>query len=50
MAAYRDEIDEITKCFLGYDVKYIRRDDNIAAYMLSKFRSIRKPIQPRIFL
>ncbi|KAK1631039.1 hypothetical protein QYE76_005354 [Lolium multiflorum] len=28
MAAYRDEVDEIAKCFLGYEVKYIRRDDN----------------------
>ncbi|KAK1614120.1 hypothetical protein QYE76_019637 [Lolium multiflorum] len=27
MAAYRDEVDEIAKCFLGYEVKYVRRDD-----------------------
>ena len=25
MAAYRDEVDEIAKCFLGYEVKYVRR-------------------------
>jgi ribonuclease HI len=30
MAAYRDEVDEIAKCFLGYEVKYVRRDDNTA--------------------
>ncbi|KAK1695161.1 hypothetical protein QYE76_011858 [Lolium multiflorum] len=27
MADYRDEVDEIAKCFLGYEVKYIQRDD-----------------------
>src|SRR3954447_7471177 len=50
MEAYRDEVDEIAKCFLGYKVKYIPRDDNAAADMLSKLRSGRKPIPPRIFL
>ncbi|KAK1693488.1 hypothetical protein QYE76_010185 [Lolium multiflorum] len=50
MAAYRDEVDEITKCFLGYEVKYVRRDDNTAADMLSKLGSYRKPIPPGIFL
>ncbi|XP_051225799.1 uncharacterized protein [Lolium perenne] len=50
MAVYRDEVDEITKCFLGYEVKYIRRDDNTGADMLSKLGSGRKPIPPRIFL
>ncbi|KAK1668478.1 hypothetical protein QYE76_056637 [Lolium multiflorum] len=39
MAAYRDEVDEIAKCFLGYEVKYVRRDDNAAADMLSKLGS-----------
>ncbi|KAK1585292.1 hypothetical protein QYE76_008124, partial [Lolium multiflorum] len=39
MAAYRDEVDEIAKCFLGYEVKYVRRDDNTAADMLSKLGS-----------
>ncbi|KAK1651348.1 hypothetical protein QYE76_069153 [Lolium multiflorum] len=50
MAAYRDEVDEIAKCFLGYIVKYITRDDNEAADMLSKLGSGRKPIPPGIFL
>ncbi|KAK1616422.1 hypothetical protein QYE76_021939 [Lolium multiflorum] len=49
MAAYRDEVDEIAKCFLGYEVKYVRRDDNTAADMLSKLGS-GKPIPPGIFL
>ncbi|KAK1611959.1 hypothetical protein QYE76_035632 [Lolium multiflorum] len=46
MAAYRDEVDEIAKCFLGYEVKYVRRDDNTAADMLSKLGSGRKQIPP----
>ena len=50
MEAYRDEVDEIAKCFLGYKVKYVRRDDNTAADMLSKIGSDRKPILPGIFL
>ncbi|KAK1611411.1 hypothetical protein QYE76_035084 [Lolium multiflorum] len=50
MAAYRDEVDEIAKCFLGYEVKYVRRDDNTAADMLSKLGSGRKLIPPGIFL
>jgi ribonuclease HI len=50
MAAYRNEVDEIAKCFLGYEVKYVRRDENTATDMLSKFGSGRKPIPPGIFL
>ncbi|KAK1644293.1 hypothetical protein QYE76_062098 [Lolium multiflorum] len=50
MATYRDEVDEIAKCFLGYEVKYVRRDDNTAADMLSNLGSGRKPIPPGIFL
>ena len=49
MAAYRDEVDQTTKCFLGDKVKYVRRDDNTAADMLSKLRSGRKPIPPGFF-
>ncbi|KAK1594936.1 hypothetical protein QYE76_007570 [Lolium multiflorum] len=45
-----DEVDEIAKCFLGYEVKYVRRDDNTAADMLSKLGSGRKPISSGIFL
>ncbi|KAK1650994.1 hypothetical protein QYE76_068799 [Lolium multiflorum] len=50
IAAYRDEVDEIAKCFLGYEVKYVWRDDNTAADMLSKLGSGRKQIPPGIFL
>src|SRR3954466_5159818 len=50
MEAYRDKVDEIAKCFLGYEVKYNPRDDNAAADMLSKLGSGRKPIPPGIFL
>src|SRR3954447_25913632 len=50
MEACRDEVDEIAKCFLRYEVKYIPRDDNAAADMLSKLGSGRKPIPPGIFL
>ncbi|KAK1694614.1 hypothetical protein QYE76_011311 [Lolium multiflorum] len=34
IAAYRDEVEEIAKCFLGYEVKYVRRDDNTAVIRL----------------
>jgi hypothetical protein len=50
MVAYRYEVYEIAKCFLRYEVKYVRRDDNRAVDMISKFGSGRKPIPPRIFL
>ena len=50
MAAYRDEVDKIAKCFLGYEIKYVPRDDNAAAGILSKLGSGRKPIPPGIFL
>ncbi|KAK1613946.1 hypothetical protein QYE76_019463 [Lolium multiflorum] len=40
----RETRDEIAKCFLGYEVKYVGRDDNTAADMLSKLGSGRKPI------
>jgi hypothetical protein len=36
MAAYRDEVDEMAKRFLGYDIKNVRREDNMAADTLSK--------------
>src|SRR4051812_1326387 len=31
MGAYRDEVDEISKSFLGYEVKYVPREQNEAA-------------------
>src|SRR3954471_3901966 len=36
MAAYRDEVDEIAKYFKGYKVKYVKRENNEAADLLSK--------------
>jgi hypothetical protein len=46
MASYRDEVDEMAQCFLGYEVKYVRIDDNSTSDMLSKLGSGQKPIQP----
>ena len=37
MAAYRDEVDKIAKSFLGYEVKYVPREQNEAADLLSKW-------------
>jgi hypothetical protein len=45
MAAYRDEVDEMAKSFLGYDIKHIRREDNMAADTLSKLGSARQSRQ-----
>ena len=50
MAAYRDEVDEIAKSFLGYEVKYVPREQNEAADLLSKLGSGRKRIPPGVFL
>src|SRR3954465_12092651 len=50
MAAYRDEVDEIAKSFLGYEVKYVPREQNEAANLLSKLGSGCKPIPPSVFL
>src|SRR3954465_9733917 len=50
MAAYRDEVDEIAKRFLGYEVKYIPREQNEAADLLSKLGSGHKQIPPGVFL
>jgi ribonuclease HI/probable phosphoglycerate mutase len=50
MAAYRDEVDEMTKSFLGYDIKHVRREDNMAADTLSKLGSSRKAVPPGVFL
>jgi ribonuclease HI len=35
MAAYRDEVDEMAKSFIGYDIKHVRREDNMVADTLS---------------
>ena len=50
MAAYRDEVDEMAKGFVGYEVKYVRREDNVAVDLLCKPGSGRKPIPAGIFL
>jgi ribonuclease HI len=50
MAAYRDEVDEMAKSFLGYDIKHIRREDNMAANTLPKLGSSRKAVLPGVFL
>jgi hypothetical protein len=50
MADYRDEVDEMTKSFLDYDIKHVRREDNMAADTLSKLGSSRKAVPPGIFL
>ena len=39
MAAYRDEVDEIAKCFFGYEIKYVPREQNEAADLLSNLGS-----------
>jgi hypothetical protein len=31
MPAYRDEVDEMAKSFIGYDIKHVRQEDNMAA-------------------
>jgi hypothetical protein len=50
MAAYMDEVDEMAKSFLGYDIKHVRREDNMAADTLSKLGSSRKAVLPGVFL
>jgi ribonuclease HI len=50
MAAYRDEVDEMAKSFLGYDIKHVRCEDNMADDTLSKLGSRCKAVPPGIFL
>jgi hypothetical protein len=50
MTAYRDEVDEMAKSFLGYDIKHVRREDNMAADTLSKLGSSHKAVPPGVFL
>src|SRR3954464_9671886 len=50
MAAYGEEVDKIAKSFLGYEVKYVPREQNDAADLLSKLGSGRKKIPPGVFL
>ena len=46
MAAYQDEVDEIANSFLGYEVKYVHREQNEAVDLLSNLGSGRKQIPP----
>ena len=50
MAAYRAEVDEMAKSFIGYEVKHVPRAENMAADALFRLGSARKAIPPRIFL
>jgi hypothetical protein len=49
MAAYKDEVDEMAKSFLGYDINHVRREDNMATDTLSKLGSSRKAVLPGVF-
>jgi hypothetical protein len=40
----------MAKSFLGYDIKHVRREDNMAANTLSKLGSSRKAVPPGVFL
>src|SRR5215216_920460 len=50
IVAYCDEVDDIAKSFLGYEVKYVPREQNEAADLLSKLGLGRKRIPPGVFL
>jgi ribonuclease HI len=50
MAAYRDEVDEIAKSFLVYDIKHVQQEDKMAADTLYKLGSSRKAVLPGVFL
>jgi hypothetical protein len=50
MAAYKDEVDEMAKSFLGYDIKHVRQEDSMTADTLSKIESSRKAVPPGVFL
>jgi hypothetical protein len=50
MTAYRDEVDEMAKSFISYDIKHVRREDNMEADTLSKLGSSRKAVLLGVFL
>jgi hypothetical protein len=50
MATYRDEVDEMAKSFIGYDIKHVRQEDNMVADTLSKLGYSRKAVLPGVFL
>ena len=49
MAASRDAVDEMSLHFKGYEVKYVKREENWAADTLSKLGSSSKPVPPGFF-
>jgi hypothetical protein len=49
MAAYRDEVDEIAKNIIDYDITYVQQD-NMVVDTLSKLGSSRKAAPPGVFL
>jgi hypothetical protein len=49
MAAYRDEVDEMAKNFIDYDITYVQQD-NMVVDTLSKLGSSRKATPPGVFL
>jgi hypothetical protein len=50
MAAYRDEVDKLAKSFIGYDIKHVRREDDMVADTLSKLGSSCKAVPLGMFL
>jgi hypothetical protein len=50
ITAYRDKVDEMAKRFLGYDIKHIWQEDNMAVDTLSKLGSSRKAVPLGVFL
>jgi hypothetical protein len=50
MAAYRDKVDEMAKSFINYDIKHVRREDNMAADNLSKLGYSHKAVPPGVVL
>jgi hypothetical protein len=49
MVAHRDEVDEMAKSFLGYNIKHVQREDNMVADTMSKLGSSRKAVPPSVF-
>ena len=50
MADYRAAVDEFAKCFLGYEVRHIPRDQNEAADTLEHLGSERRKVPKGMFL
>ena len=50
MAAYKADVDEFAKCFLGYEVRHIPRAQNEAVDTLARLGSERKKVPKDVFL